>query len=193
MPKLELGDLESVEKLKDINIPLLAPLRPRGLGDRLAGAFVHADVQAGTAADLSRRRGRQGGGRRDVRPVRVLRRCATRTACSRREFKHPLGKVSYHIPCHSRVQNVGQKTREALEWVPGTTVNTVERCAGHDGTFGVKREFYADLDEDRQARCSSAWPSLRPSTSARTARSPGAGSRRASPSRARRSRARRIR
>ena len=42
--------------------------------------------------------------------------------------------MSYHIPCHARVQNVGQKTREALEWIPGTEVNTVERCAGHDGT-----------------------------------------------------------
>ena len=61
-----------------------------------------------------------------------------------RSFPATLGQVSYHIPCHSRVQNVGQKTREVLEWVPGTTVNTVERCAGHDGTFGVKREFYAD-------------------------------------------------
>jgi Fe-S oxidoreductase len=27
--------------------------------------------------------------------------------------------------------------------VPGTTAHTVERCAGHDGTWGVKREFYA--------------------------------------------------
>ncbi|MEO6929140.1 MAG: heterodisulfide reductase-related iron-sulfur binding cluster, partial [Casimicrobiaceae bacterium] len=61
----------------------------------------------------------------------------------KRDFKVPLGKVSYHIPCHSRVQNVGQKTREALEWIPGTTLNTVERCAGHDGTWGVKREFFA--------------------------------------------------
>ncbi len=51
--------------------------------------------------------------------------------------------MSYHIPCHSRVQNIGQKTREVLEWVPGTTVRTVERCAGHDGTWGVKSEFYA--------------------------------------------------
>jgi Fe-S oxidoreductase len=42
------------------------------------------------------------------------------------------------------VQNIGQKTREALEWVPDTTVTTVERCAGHDGTWGVKREFYAE-------------------------------------------------
>jgi Fe-S oxidoreductase len=55
-----------------------------------------------------------------------------------RSFKRSLGKVSYHIPCHSRVQNVGQKTREALEWVPDTTVNTVERCSGHAGTYGVK-------------------------------------------------------
>ena len=28
--------------------------------------------------------------------------------------------------------------------ISGTAVNTVERCAGHDGTWGVKREFYAD-------------------------------------------------
>ena len=28
------------------------------------------------------------------------------------DFKQRLGKVSYHIPCHSRVQNIGQKTRE---------------------------------------------------------------------------------
>ena len=58
------------------------------------------------------------------------------------DFKRPLGKVSYHIPCHSRVQNIGQKTREVLEMVPDTTVNTVERCSGHDGTWGVKSEFF---------------------------------------------------
>ncbi len=62
----------------------------------------------------------------------------------KKDFKHPLGRVSYHIPCHSRVQNTGQKTREVLEWIPDTTVNTVERCAGHDGTWGIKKEFYAD-------------------------------------------------
>jgi len=58
------------------------------------------------------------------------------------DFKAPLGNVSYHIPCHSRVQNVGQKTREMLQLIPGTRVNTVERCAGHDGTWGVKAEYY---------------------------------------------------
>ncbi|MFZ2628069.1 MAG: heterodisulfide reductase-related iron-sulfur binding cluster, partial [Rugosibacter sp.] len=58
------------------------------------------------------------------------------------EFPKPLGKVSYHIPCHSRVQNMGRKTEEMLK-LTGATVNTVERCSGHDGTWGVKKEYYA--------------------------------------------------
>ena len=58
------------------------------------------------------------------------------------KFKEKLGKVSYHIPCHSRVQNMGQKTREVLESIPGTEVTTVERCSGHDGTWGVKAEYF---------------------------------------------------
>jgi Fe-S oxidoreductase len=37
---------------------------------------------------------------------------------------------------------MGQKTRETLQFVPGTTLNTVERCSGHDGTWGVKSEYY---------------------------------------------------
>ena len=66
-----------------------------------------------------------------------------------KEFKTPLGKVSYHVPCHLRVQNIGQKTREMLEMVPGTRSHTVERCSGHDGTWGVKKRVLRELDEDR--------------------------------------------
>jgi Fe-S oxidoreductase len=62
----------------------------------------------------------------------------------KKDFKRPLGKISYHIPCHARVQNMGQKTRELLGLVPGTQVSTVERCAGHDGTWGVKQEYFAN-------------------------------------------------
>lgn len=60
----------------------------------------------------------------------------------RTDFKNALGSVSYHIPCHSRVQNMGQKTREMLESIPGTQVKIVERCSGHDGTWGVKTEHF---------------------------------------------------
>jgi Fe-S oxidoreductase len=58
------------------------------------------------------------------------------------DFTVGLGNVSYHVACHLRVQNVGQKTREMLEMVPGTSVNTIERCSGHAGTWGVKKEFH---------------------------------------------------
>ena len=58
------------------------------------------------------------------------------------DFKSELGKISYHVPCHGRVQNIGRKTSETLSLVPGTEINVVERCSGHAGTFGVKKEFH---------------------------------------------------
>ena len=44
------------------------------------------------------------------------------------DFKQSLGKVSYHVPCHLRVQNIGLKTRDVLKLVPDTTVDVIERC-----------------------------------------------------------------
>jgi len=59
------------------------------------------------------------------------------------DFKNSLGKVAYHAACHQRVQNIGQKTRELLALIPGTEVEIIERCSGHDGTYAVKKEFHA--------------------------------------------------
>lgn len=59
----------------------------------------------------------------------------------RTDFKTSLGKVSYHVPCHLRVQNIGLKTRDVLKLVPDTTVEVIERCSGHNGTYGVKKEY----------------------------------------------------
>jgi Fe-S oxidoreductase len=61
----------------------------------------------------------------------------------RTDFKQSLGKVSYHVPCHLRVQNIGLKTRDLLKLVPDTTVDVIERCSGHNGTYAVKKEFRA--------------------------------------------------
>ncbi len=60
MPKLELGDLESVEKLKSVNIPTARRAGAIGSRDPHLRAVVHADVQARAAAHLPRRSGRQG-------------------------------------------------------------------------------------------------------------------------------------
>ena len=59
------------------------------------------------------------------------------------EFPNSLGKISYQVPCHLRVQNIGLKTRDLLQLVPDTEVLAIERCSGHDGTYAVKKEFRA--------------------------------------------------
>jgi Fe-S oxidoreductase len=143
MPKLELGDLESVAKLKEKNIPVLAKLAREGYAivtpvpsctlmfkQELPLMFPEdADVKSVAEAMF------------DPFEYFVLR---NRDGLLKTDFKKPLGKVSYHIPCHLRVQNIGQKTRELLEKVPDTSVTTIERCSGHDGTWGVKSEYFAD-------------------------------------------------
>jgi glycerol-3-phosphate dehydrogenase subunit C len=61
------------------------------------------------------------------------------------DFKAALGRVSYHIPCHGRVQNIGRKTEEMFKLIGQTVtvqLNTVERCSGHAGTYGVKTPFH---------------------------------------------------
>ena len=41
------------------------------------------------------------------------------------------------------MQNIGPKTRDVLALVPDSEIQTVERCSGHDGTYGVKVKTYA--------------------------------------------------
>ncbi len=141
MPKLELGDLEAVARSKAINIPVLAKLAR-------AGYAILAAVPS-CALMFKQELPLMFPGDADVAAVAeamydpfeyfVLRQ---KDGLLKTDFKTPLGKVSYHIPCHLRVQNMGQKTRELLQKIPATQVTTVERCAGHDGTWGVKSEYY---------------------------------------------------
>ena len=143
MPKLELGDLDAVEKLKNENIPHLLKLAQDGYAilsavpsctlmykQELPLMFPHdAAVQAVAAAMF------------DPFEYLALR---NQENLLKTDFKKPLGNEAYHIPCHQRVQNFGKKTRDILQLIPDTTVNTVERCSGHDGTWGVKSEHFAD-------------------------------------------------
>jgi Fe-S oxidoreductase len=141
MPKLELGDLDGVDALKKINIPVLARYAREGYAilapvPSCALMFKQElplmypdDADAAAVRDAMF----------DPFEYFVLRK---KDGLLKTDFKQPLGKVSYHVPCHSRVQNMGQKTREMLESIPGTELTTVERCSGHDGTWGVKTEYF---------------------------------------------------
>lgn len=51
-------------------------------------------------------------------------------------------KVSYHVPCHLKVQNIGFQTRDLMKLIPGVDVTTIQQCSGHDGSFSMKEEYY---------------------------------------------------
>ena len=50
------------------------------------------------------------------------------------------GGVTLHLSCHSRAQNIGQKSSELLKLIPNTDITVIERCSGHGGTWGMKKE-----------------------------------------------------
>jgi len=140
MPKLELGDLKAIEKLKDVNVPALAarvdegwdivtPVPSCTLMFKQELPLLFPDdplVQKVRQATF------------DPFEYLWLRHKAGKL---RTDFKQSLGKVSYHVPCHLRVQNLGLRTRDVLALVPDTQIEPIERCSGHNGTYGVKREF----------------------------------------------------
>jgi glycerol-3-phosphate dehydrogenase subunit C len=140
MPKLEIGDLDTVAKLKSENIPELARLVDDGWD-------IVTPVPSCTLM-FKQELPLMFPDEPDVRKVRDAMFdpfeylwARYKAGLMRTDFKRKLGKISYHVPCHLRVQNLGLKTRDVLMLVPQTQVEPIERCSGHNGTYGVKREF----------------------------------------------------
>jgi Fe-S oxidoreductase len=144
MPKLELGDLDSVAAQKEANMPVLAKYAREGYAilsavpsctlmfkQELPLMFPGcADTQAVKKAMF------------DPFEYLVAR---NKDGLLKTDFKQALGKVSYHIPCHGRVQNIGKKTEEMFKLIGQAVevkLNTVERCSGHAGTYGVKKAYH---------------------------------------------------
>ena len=145
MPKLELGDLEGVARHKEVNIPVLAKYAREGYA--ILSAIPSCTLMFKQELPLMFP---------DDPDVRVVREAMFdpfeyliarhKDGLLKTDFRQPLGKVSYHIPCHGRVQNIGRKTQELLELIGKSVtvqLNTVERCSGHAGTYGVKKAYHA--------------------------------------------------
>jgi len=141
MPKLELGDLEAVARAKDENIPVLARLVDQGY-DIVAPVpscvlmfkqelplMFPDDAQVKKVRDAI------------FDPFEYLW-LRHKEGKLKTDFPKRLGKVAYHVPCHQRVQNIGLKTRDVLALVPETTIEPIERCSGHNGTYAVKSEYH---------------------------------------------------
>jgi glycerol-3-phosphate dehydrogenase subunit C len=139
MPKLELGDLQTVERLMEKNIPELFEHASAGYSivaavpscvlmfkQELPLMFPEDERVAAVARAFND-------------PFEYLFKLH-REGRLNTDFKNALGDISYHVACHQRVQNIGPKTKQVLELIPDTTVTNIERCSGHDGTYGVKKE-----------------------------------------------------
>jgi Fe-S oxidoreductase len=141
MPKLELGDLDTVAKYKQRNLPLLhaavadgfdlvAPIPSCVLMFKQELPLLFPDD-----AQVAQVKARI------FDPFEYLMH-RHQAGALRTDFAQPLGTVAWQAACHQRVQNIGPKTRDVLALVPGTTVVAIERCSGHDGTYGVKAATY---------------------------------------------------
>jgi len=141
MPKMELGDLDAVERAKEANIPMLARLVDEGwdiVGPVPSCVLMFKQelpLMFPDDADVIKVRDNI----YDPFEYLMLRQKGGEL---KTDFKVPLGKVVYHVACHQRVQKIGMKTRELLQLVPDTEVVTIERCSGHDGTYAVKSEYH---------------------------------------------------
>lgn len=138
MPKLELGDLESVQTSKEANIPVLAKYARDGYAILAAvpscALMFKQEIPLMFPDDADTQLVKEA----MWDPFEYLM-ARKRDGLLKTEFPQKLGNISYQIPCHGRVQNIGKKTEEMLKMIPETTVNTIERCSGHAGTYGVKK------------------------------------------------------
>ncbi|MDZ7683739.1 MAG: heterodisulfide reductase-related iron-sulfur binding cluster [Gammaproteobacteria bacterium] len=142
MPKLELGDFDTVEGLKEKNISQLAKMVDDGYD--IVAPIPSCVLMFKQELPLMYPEDD------DVKKVQkaffdpfeylFLRH---KEGLLDTEFSTSLGDVSYQVACHTRVQNVGMKTRDVLNLVPDTQVHAIERCSGHDGTYAVKKETRA--------------------------------------------------
>lgn len=142
MPKLELGDLQTVARYKEKNIPVLAAAVRDGW-----------DITAAIPSCVLMFRQELPLMFPDDEDVQLVKHHLFdpfeylwqrhQAGLLDLEFANPLGKIAYHAPCHQRVQNIGPKTRDVLKLVAGTEIEMIERCSGHDGTYGVKKASYA--------------------------------------------------
>lgn len=143
MPKLEQGDLVGVERLMQANIPHLLTLARQG--------YAIITLVPSCTLMLKQELPLLFAGDERVRQVAeaiwdpfnylVARQ---KDGLLKDDFKHELGTIAYHVPCHGRVQNIGRKTEQFLKQLPGTDIKTTERCSGHAGTYGVKKAFHAN-------------------------------------------------
>ncbi len=142
MPELGTGNIEKVTKTVDRNIARLLPYVDAGMkiiamspscSMMLRQDYAHYTTDKAAAERVMAA---------VMDPLEYLLRLHREKKIAL-EFPVSIGeKITYHLPCHLRVQNVGYNSRDLMKMIPGLTVTMIQQCSGHDGAWSSKKEFY---------------------------------------------------
>jgi glycerol-3-phosphate dehydrogenase subunit C len=141
MPYLDEGDVATAARKVRENVDVLLPWVERGYAVLVpspsCSLMLREEYPQLVATD---RAARLAGGTHDLNEF--LYRFA-REGRLKRDFQRRFDKVRYHVPCHIRVQNIGIRGRDLLRLV-AAEVEAVQECSGHDGTWSMHAEHFAD-------------------------------------------------
>jgi glycerol-3-phosphate dehydrogenase subunit C len=141
MPLMDVGDFDGATKKMDHNLDRLAALVDDGYDIVVAQptcALVLRD-------DYPRNSNQAEAAKRVAEHTFEFGHYVTNLAREKlllRDFTHGLGKVGFHVACHTRRQSVGNNSARVLGIVPETEVTQTEGCSGHDGSWGISKQYF---------------------------------------------------
>ena len=143
MPKLELGDLETVEKYKNFNIPQLKALIDEGydIVAPIPSCVLMFKQELPLMFPDGRRRA--GGEGAHLRSVRIPDAAPQGRPAAHRLQARSSARSATTCPAICACRTSGSRRAMCCRLVPDTTVEVIERCSGHNGTYAVKKEYRA--------------------------------------------------
>lgn len=142
MPELDTGNVARVTQTVDRNVARLLPYAERGVRIIAMSPSCSMMLRLETIDYATDKEAAKKVMAAVMDPCEYLMRMH-REKKIKLEFPVPVAeKVTYHVPCHLRVQNIGFQSRDLMKLIPGVQVTTVQQCSGHDGAWSAKKEFY---------------------------------------------------
>lgn len=139
MPYFDIGDVAAIKRKAEANLRVLEPWVRQGY-DVIAPVPSCSLMLKREYPELLKTETAKLVGERTFDVCEYLMKLKREGHLNMEFIRRPL-KIAYQIPCHLRDQNIGFKSKELME-LTGATVEVIERCSGHDGTWGVKAEFF---------------------------------------------------
>ena len=140
MPFLDSGDLDSAREHRRDNVESLLPFVRAGIPIVTPGPTCSLTIRKEYPALGDEEDAREvAAATLDLSEYLMRRHAEGRLAL---DFARSAGHVLYQIACHLKVQDIGFRSRDLLALVPGTRVEVVEKCTGHDGTWSMKTEYF---------------------------------------------------